>query len=392
MFANYEWIHSTWYFRENNTAVALTHMEWDCKDPVSCAFWGLDYSFFSAVTLMSSQDGGESWQHARPPPAHVVATPPIAWNTSVATGPEEPGFRSPSGIVEARDGSGFFYATVSAGWNNEGKVVYGQASGACLMRTRDLTDPSAWRAWGGAEFNVSLGLDASPYEHPGVDPALHRCAPFTLMTYPTLAWSTHFSAYLMFGTNAGDDNGGWAFMLCADLAQCGAAAAWSAPALVDLGGFIDGHGNASISKTGANMTGRFVQRQDHSDPQVWWEDDAKTVRRAVGACEPCPGVNACAGLVQIPDAEFDALQERAAFSCGVLYNTSGYSDFYYPTLVDPASASDNFDEVGATAVLFLVGQRCVNAVSDGAGGVACSPFDVDGLLVRNLVRVPIAFS
>jgi hypothetical protein len=43
-------------------------------------------------------------------------------------------------------------------------------------------------------------------------------------------------------------------------------------------------------------------------------------------------------------------------------------------------------------VLFLVGQRCVNAVSDGAGGVACSPFDVDGLLVRNLVRVPIAFS
>lgn len=68
------------------------------------------------------------------------------------------------------------------------------------------------------------------------------------------------------------------------------------------------------------------------------------------------------------------------------------SHYYYPTLADDASPSANFDVVGDTAQLFLVAQMCVNAVSDGAGGVACSPFDVDGLLVRNVIRVPIAFT
>ena len=393
-YANYEWIHSSRYFADNNSVVALTHMEWDCKDAQTCAFYGLDLSFFSAVTLMASTDGGASWAHARPPPAHAVAVPPIAWNESIGRGGVTFGFRSPSGIVAARDGSGWFYATVNAGWDSRGDIVLGQPSGACLMRTRDLTDPAAWRAFGGAEFNVSLGLDASPYANPDVDPSQHRCAPFTQITYAALVWSSLYNQYMLFGTNEGDDNGGWVFQLTPDLALAGGAAAWTAPALVSVNGFIDGHGNASITRTGTNLTGRFVQRQDHaSDPQVWYENAAKTTRRAVGSCTPCPGVSACgSGLVQIPDAEFDALAERAAFSCGELYNASGYSDFFYPTLVDPASPSDNFDEVGASAVVFLVGQRCVNAVADGAGGVACSPFDVDGLLVRDLVRLPVAFS
>ena len=393
-YANYEWLHSSYYFSANNSIVALTHMEWDCKDPASCAFYGEPYTFFSAVTLMSSPDGGASWAHARPPPAHAVAVPPIAWNETIGRAGPSFGFRSPSGIVAARDGSGFFYATVNAGWDSRGDVVFGQQSGACLMRTRDLTDPAAWRAFGGSDFNVSLGLAASPYANPSVDPAQHRCAPFTQITYATLAWSSLYSQYMFFGTNEGDDHGGWAFMLTPDLALAGASAAWSAPVLVDAGGFISGNGNASITPTGANFTGRFVQRKDHgTDSTVWWEDPGKTVRRAVGSCMPCPGVSACgSALVQIPDAEFDSLVERAAFSCGSLYNTSGYSDFYYPTLVDPASPSENFDEVGDSAVVFLVAQRCVNAVDDGRGGVSCSPFDVDGLLARDLVRVPIAFA
>ena len=96
----------------------------------------------------------------------------------------------------------------------------------------------------------------------------------------------------------------------------------------------------------------------------------------------------------LPDAEFDALVQRPAFSCGVggLYNASGWSDFYYPTLVDSDSPSDNFDEVGGTAELFLVGNRCVNAAGDGAGGVQCSPFDVNGLLVRDVLRAGVRFA
>jgi hypothetical protein len=168
---------------------------------------------------------------------------------------------------------------------------------------------------------------------------------------------------------------------------------WTSPIAVSLAGFIAGAGNASITPTGLPLPGRFVQRTDRGgDPQVWWEDDAHTIKRRVGACEPCPGVNACGSIVAIPDAEFDALLERADFTCGALYNCSGYSHYYYPTLIDPTSTRDNFDVIGAAATLFLVGQRCVNAVSDGNGGVACSPFDDDGLLVRNLLSVDVAFS
>ena len=40
-----------------------------------------------------------------------------------------------------------------------------------------------------------------------------------------------------------------------------------------------------------------------------------------------------------------------------MYKTGGYSSFIYPTLVDPASPGDNFDEVGPTAELFLVASK-----------------------------------
>lgn len=385
LYANYEWVHSSWYFSANNTAVALTHMEWDCKGPETCPYYGQGYSFFSGVTLHSSPDGGATWVHALAPPAHIVAVSPVRWTEALGAAGASFGFRSPSSIAAGRGAqAGFFFATVTAGWGRG--AFEGQVDGACMMRTRDLTDPRAWRAWGGAAFNVSLA--ASPWAgSPPPDPALHRCVPFTNTTYGSLVFSTVYNSYMYFGTRDGDDAGGWQFLLSPDLES------WSAPKIVDAAGWIAPAGNASIARTGANLTGRFVQRADRgADPQVWYEDEARAVKRRVGACEPCPGVDACGAIVPIPDAEFDALAERPDFSCGPLYNTSGFSAFYYPTLVDAASPSDNFDEVGANATLFLVAQRCVNARADGAGGVACSPFDVNGELVRDVVRVPVVFA
>jgi hypothetical protein len=193
-YAKYEWIQGGRYFKENNTVYALTHMEWDCKNAETCPYYGYQppLSFFSAVTLMVSTDGGGSWAHARPPPQHLVAAQPVRWNVSVGGGPNY-GFRSPSGVVEARDGSGWFYATVSAGWDNAGDVVLGQQSGTCMMRTRDLTDPAAWRAWGGSTYDVVLS--ANPYTDPAIDPARHICAPFTRMTYNSLVWSSFYKQY-----------------------------------------------------------------------------------------------------------------------------------------------------------------------------------------------------
>ena len=379
-FANYEWIHSSWYFSANNSVYALTHMEWDCKSAQSCAFYGLGYSFFSAVTLMRSLDGGASWDHALPPPAHIVAVSPVAWTPALGAAGKAFGFRSPSSIVAGRGAqAGFYFATVTANWG--GGSFEGQLDGACMMRTRDVTAPGSWRAWGGSAFDVNLAQ--SPWG--GGGGAKTPCVPFTNSTYASLAWSTVFGQYMYFGTAGGDDHAGWELRLSSDLA------AWSAPTRVAAPPqFIAPAGNASVVPSGASFSGRFVQRADHAgDARVWWENAEHTVRRAVGSCTPCPGLPACgAALVQIPDAEFDALAERAAFSCAWMYNTSGYGDFFYPTLIDPASTSDNFDEVGADAQPFLVGQRCVNAAGDGS----CSPFDEDGLLVRNLLRVPVVFS
>ena len=362
-------------------------MEWDCKGPDTCPWYGLGYSFFSAVTLFSSADGGASWRRATPPPSpHVVAVSPIRWTEEIGAAGQPYGFRSPSSIVAGRGAlAGWYYATVTAGWGLGS--FRGQLDGACMMRTRDLTDPASWLAWGGADFTVPLA--ASPFAPgPPPDPATHTCTPFTNSTYLTLAWSSLFNAYVAFGTANGDDHGGWAFALSADLAS------WGPWAPVSVGAFIAPHGNGSVVPTGKSLTGRFVKRADPHDPQIWYEDALRTEKRAVGSCTPCPGVSACANVTLIPDAEFDALEQRPAFSCGVggLYNTSGWSDFYYPTLVDGDSPSDNFDEVGETAELFLVANRCVNAAGDGAGGVQCSPFDVNGLLVRDVLRARVRFT
>ena len=336
---------------------------------------------FSAVTLLQSSNGGASWAHALPPPAHIVAVAPVAWTEALGAAGKSFGFRSPSSIVAGRGAlAGFYYATVTAGWGQGS--FQGQQQGACMMRTRDVTDPAAWRAWDGQAFTVQL--NASPYTTHPLNSSQHICTPFTNITYASLLWSTLYNAYMYFGTAQGNDHGGWQYLLSADLRT------WGAPVDVSPGGFVNPAGNATVRPSGANFTGRFVQRADHAeDPSVWWEDDARTLKRRVGSCTPCAGVSACgAALVQIPDAEFDSLVERPQYSCSWQFKTSGYSDFFYPTLVDPSSPSDNFDEVGATANLFLVAQACVA----GDAGGSCSPFDEDGLLVRDLIQFPIQFS
>jgi hypothetical protein len=330
---------------------------------------------------MQSLDGGASWAHALPPPAHLVAASPVAWTEALGAAGQSFGFRSPSSIVAGRgDQAGYFFATVTAGWGSG--AFQGQQQGACMMRTRDVTRPAAWLAWGGSAFDVPLWT--SPYSQPPPSPRPPPCVPFTNITYASLVWSSLHSAYMYFGTAGGDDRGGWQYLLSHDLVS------WGAPVGVATGGHIAPAGNGSATPSGANFTGRFVQRQDHAgDPSVWWEDAGRTVRRRVGSCTPCPGVSACgSALVPIPDAEFDGLAERGAYSCAWQYNTSGYGAFYYPTLVDPDSPSDNFDEVGASARLFLVAQACVGV--DGSG--ACTPFDDNGLLVRDVIQLPVQFS
>ena len=59
-----EWIQSPWAF-PNGTTYALTHMEYH-NESNQMGLW-------SSVTMLKSTDGGQHWQHALPPPHHIVA-------------------------------------------------------------------------------------------------------------------------------------------------------------------------------------------------------------------------------------------------------------------------------------------------------------------------------
>ena len=329
-----------------------------------------------------------SWTHARKPPDHLIAAQPVQWNTTVGLGANF-GFRSPSNIVAARDGSGWYYATVEAEW---GTSRFGQAAGACMMRTRDVTDPSSWRAWGGVANGFSIILNANPYLEQKLDPSEHLCEPFTNMTYPSLAWSTFYSKYLIMGTEDGNDSAGWAFALSDDLSQ---PQSWSAPVSVDLGGYIVAAGNGTVTRTSVNISGRFLLSQNPSQSQVWWENDAKTGKWAVGSCTPCPNVSACGtNIVRVPQSDLDALPDMGSFSCSKagLYKAVGVGAYLYPRLIDPDSDDDNFGTVGETAQLFLVTNNCVAAKVTDNEKVVCTPWTANGILHRDIVRIPVKFS
>lgn len=180
---------------------------------------------FSAVTLLSSNDGGRSWDRALPPPQHVVAASPVKFSE----GNNRLGFRSPSNIVQGHGNlSEYYYATVTSGWGMPGSESacsnYVDPLGlqhfcTCVMRTRDLTDPKAWRAWDGHGFSATL--HATPYEDPPPDPRQHVCQPVSNVTYPSVLWSAYYGRYIMLGTAGGHDKSGWSFQLSDDLVHWG---------------------------------------------------------------------------------------------------------------------------------------------------------------------------
>ena len=284
---------SPWVFA-NQSAVALTHMEHHCDmagsdGSLSCPALNLSVGGgdFSAVTLLASSTGGRSWQHARPPPHHIVAASP----QNFSIGGNRLGFRSPSNIVEGVGAqAGWFYATVTSGWGapggQSGCNQFVDPAGlqhfcTCVMRTRDLTDPHAWRAWDGSDFTVSLF--ATPFDKPAPDPRAHVCQPTINFTYPSLLWSTHFKQYLLLGTTGGNDHAGWSFQLSDDLIQ------WSPPTALDT---------SSLAATGG------------------------------------------------PDGNTSTQSTE-----------EGFSLYAYPSLLDPQSPRQNYDTIGSSGFIYLMGRR-----------------------------------
>jgi hypothetical protein len=226
LWASREWIYSP-FICENGTVFALTHNEFHelnttvetrCLHP-DCSNW--------AITSHVSHDSGRTFQRLRPAPAHLVAAAPYRMPKDGAGSDDghgipgrtsAMGYWAPSNIAQGR-GNGFFYSiihafpheaqTTASAWGTANPPIARNISGCgagkpcgvglCVMRTRDLSDPKAWRAWGGEQRGWNVRF-VDPYGSEVIaNPAKHVCEPVLNMAFPSLLWSTVHQQWLVAG-------------------------------------------------------------------------------------------------------------------------------------------------------------------------------------------------
>jgi len=187
-FNDREWIRSI-YSPDGVTVFALIHDEYQGHHhPGRCPSGNYPQCWYNAVTLAVSQDMGGAYRHAQPP-NHLVASLPYPYEPD--SGPV--GVFAPSNIIR-NPNDGYYYALVRIARD------YGnQPSGACLMRTTNLSDPASWRAWDGRSFSIAF---ANPYQ-PRVRPEQHICQPVArneiqLMT-DSLTYNTYLDRFVLVG-------------------------------------------------------------------------------------------------------------------------------------------------------------------------------------------------
>lgn len=93
---------------------------------------------------------------------------------------------------------GFFYMMAA----RSGSVL-DKRNGMCVLRTRNLSDPTSWRAWNGSSFSVSM---VNPYtlNKTGGNPRRHLCALVADTNgHPlrfSLSYNTFLKSFLLLGT------------------------------------------------------------------------------------------------------------------------------------------------------------------------------------------------
>jgi hypothetical protein len=180
-FDDRSWIAAT-YALADGRVYALVHNEYQGHEhPGRCSSGRYLKCWFNAITLAVSNNGGRSFHHARPP-GHLVATIPYRYRQN--RGPA--GLFSPSNIIR-NPADGQYYAFVRATPYEQ------QPLGVCLMRTSNLDNSVAWRAWGGAGFDVTF---VNPYVAGPLIPAQHICHPIARRKIAGMSDSLTFNTYL----------------------------------------------------------------------------------------------------------------------------------------------------------------------------------------------------
>ncbi|HWD10242.1 MAG TPA: hypothetical protein VG366_00250 [Solirubrobacteraceae bacterium] len=148
-FEDREWLASL-FTSDGRTIWALVHEEYQGNiHRGRCPSGSYYRCWYNSITLARSSDGGRTYVHMKSP-RQLVAAPSRPYRQ--APGPV--GVFTPSNIVTGPDGAD--YALVRIRDPNGTR-------GACLLRTRRVGSPTAWRAWTGSGFG---GEFTNPYRSP----------------------------------------------------------------------------------------------------------------------------------------------------------------------------------------------------------------------------------
>ena len=196
MFAGDEFLDSTIVLDKNGTVISLSHTEYPGNRFDNCPGPSYPYCWTVTTGLMVSHDFGTTWNHAQPPPHHLVAAVPYQYNTTQLAS----GWGDPTNILRHPSDTTWFYVAM---WNRNRVGL--QEPGVCMMRSNALLDPSSWRGWNGTHYSVTF---VSPYNNNNNNnkdatwnPADHicqvlqidetildptKCSPFGLVWSPSL--------------------------------------------------------------------------------------------------------------------------------------------------------------------------------------------------------------
>ncbi len=156
------------------------------------------------LALVVSTDGGRSYRRQGPRNGLVAAIP---YRYIPDLGVE--GHRNPSQIVR-NPADGYYYAVT--GQDVMARPGVDREGGMCLIRTRDLADPTSWRAPDASGAYTRRFID--PYTESG-SPREHLCGTY-LSTRPGggsplspgLSWNTHLQRWLLVGADQVDPRAG----------------------------------------------------------------------------------------------------------------------------------------------------------------------------------------
>lgn len=206
------WLTATWT-EDGRTIQALVHNEYHADvHQGACQFQDRRSCWYNVLTAAKSTNSGETF--TQPTPPIVVAAPPSGQNIGQG---RHRGFFNPSNILKV--GANWYFLAGTTGGD-------GQQRGTCLFESRDVSDPTRWRAWDGSSFSVRL---YDPYRRP--NEGYVGCRPVTKFGNAIGSVLRHTGTGLFIAiAHAGPDtvppSGGIVYLTSVDLVQ------WDSPRIL----------------------------------------------------------------------------------------------------------------------------------------------------------------